>query len=275
MKIRVEPIFSYVFFFLFVFVSLAVLVSTFSETFSQLYLLLTQSGRIFDLFLYGFSFLGFAFCIVALILSSWNQKYQFYYKGSIISLCLIFAFILCFSLSGLRNNMDLLDLIFNDKGGGGFEKDPYAPLILGVVYLCFVFLPLLYLLLGIRVKRNSFGEFLIDLMPSINVVIYAMMGFALQGFFTKARGIYYLDLVLFLLAFVALLMLYRQHKYLFGFYQRVNLILLCMGVIFFAFSSKVIEEADFVGRYCFFAFAFVAWCGEWMLKFAGEENPPY
>lgn len=272
MKVRIELIFSYAFFFLFVFVSLAVLVSTFSETFSQLYLLLTQSGRIFDLFLYAFSLLGFAFCIAALILSSWNQKFQFYYKGSIICLSLAFAFVLCFNLSSLGNDVDLLDLIFNEREGGGFGKDPYAPLILGITYLCFIFLPLLYLLLGMRVKRNSFGDFLLDLMPSINVIIYAMMGFALQGFYAKAKGVYYLDLIFFVLALIALLVLYKRQQRLFGFYEKVNLILLCLGVFFFALSSKVIEEADFVGRYCFFAFAFVAWCGEWMLKFARDND---
>lgn len=273
MKIRVELVFSYVFFFLFVFVSLSVLVSTFSDTFSQLYLLLTQKGRIFDVFLYGFFLLGFAFCVTALILSSWNQQYRFYYKGSIIALALVFAFVLCFGLSGIENHTDLLKLIFNDRGGGGFGKDPYASLILGATYLCFVLLPLLYLLLGMSMKRSSFGEFLLDLMPSVNIVIYAMMGFALQGFYGKEKGIYYLDLVFFFLALIALLMLYKYQKPLFGFYEKVNLVLLCLGVIFFILSSRVIEEADFVGRYCFFAFAFVAWCGEWMFKFAREKKP--
>ena len=114
MKFKIEIAFSYLFFFLFVFVSLSLLVSTFWDSFSQLYALLTQSGRIFDFFLYSFIFVGFIFCIIALILSSWNQKFHFYYKSTIISLALSFAFILCFSLSGSQNNADLLDLVFAD-----------------------------------------------------------------------------------------------------------------------------------------------------------------
>ena len=66
MKFKIKIAFSYLFFFLFVFVSLSLLVSTFWDSFSQLYALLTQSGRIFDFFLYGFIFVGFIFCIIAL-----------------------------------------------------------------------------------------------------------------------------------------------------------------------------------------------------------------
>lgn len=272
MRPRIELVFSYAFFFLFVFVSLALLVSTFSETFSQLYVLLTQSGRIFDLFLYGFILVGFGFCVSALILSSWNQQYDFYYKSTIIVLALGFIFLFCFSLFTSSPEVDLLNLIFSDGAHGGFQRDPYAIVVLGGMYLCFVALPLLYLLLGLRVRKNSFGEFLLDLMPSVNVIIYALMGLALQGFFHKSRGIYYMDLFSFLLGFFALLLLFKRKKKMFGFYERVNLFLLCVGIVFFILSSKVIEEADFVGRYCFFAFAFVAWCGEWMFRFANSQS---
>ncbi|WP_300642599.1 hypothetical protein [uncultured Helicobacter sp.] len=268
MKFKIEIAFSYLFFFLFVFVSLSLLVSTFWDSFSQLYALLTQSGRIFDFFLYGFIFVGFIFCIIALILSSWNQKFHFYYKSTIISLALSFAFILCFSLSGSQNNADLLDLVFADGSGCGFQKDPHAIMILTGMYLFFVFLPLSYLLLGMKIKNGALGDFLLDLMPSVNVMIYTLMGFALQGYFCKARGIYYLDLIFFVIGLIALLVLYKKKKSLFRFYEKTNMIFLLVGIVFFALSSKTLQEADFVGRYCFFAFAFVAWCGEWMLRFA-------
>lgn len=272
MKIKIENIFSYIFFFLFVFVSLALLVSTFSTTFSQLYILLTQKGRIFDLFLYIFLLAGFGFCISALILSSWNQHYNLYYKGCITVFSLGFIFVFCFLLLRTSPDEDLLNLIFNDGNYGGFEREPYAIIIFVVMYLCFVFLPLLYLILGGRMKRNSLREFFLNLMPSINVIIYTLMGFALQGYFHKARGVYYLDLFFFLVAFFALLFLFQQEKKMFGFYERVNFALLCLGIVFFALSSRIIEEANFVGRYCFFTFAFVAWCGEWMLRFAKNRD---
>lgn len=270
MKLKVDVIFCYIFFFLFVFVSLAVLVSNFSSTFSQLYSLLCQDGRIFDIFLYAFYMLGFSLSLYALILSSWNRKDDMRYKSTILLLALFFMFALTLSLLYSNHQVDLFDLVFKGDEVGGFEKNPYSVIILGIMYCAFVLFPLCYWLLGVRFRANALGKYLEGIKPSINVVIFTLMGFALQSYYHKAKSIYYLDLAFFLVGFILLLVVYRRYKKLFGFYEIVNLFLLCVGIVFFAFSSKVIENVDFVGRYCFFACAFVAWCAEWMLGYARE-----
>ena len=98
------------------------------------------------------------------------------------------------------------------------------------------------------------------------------MGFALQGYYHKSKTIYYLDLACFVVGFLALLWVFYRYRKLFGFYEMTNLFLLCLGIVFFSFSSEVIESVDFAGRYCFFACAFVAWCAEWMIGFAKSEE---
>ncbi|RDU71454.1 hypothetical protein [Helicobacter brantae] len=272
MKARVDIVFCYVFFFLFVFTSLAILVSNLSSTFSQLYSLLTQDGRIFDIFLYFFYFSGFAISLFSLILSSWNHKDEARYKGVMLILALLFMFALTLGLLYSTHQVALLDLVFSEGAKGGFEKNPYAIFILGFFYCAFVVFPLSYWLLGLRFRANALGKFLEYIKPSINVVIYTLMGFALQGYYHKAKPIYYLDLACFLVGFLALLWVFYRYRKLFGFYEMVNLFLLCLAIVFFAFSSRVIESVDFAGRYCFFACAFVAWCAEWMIGYAGESK---
>lgn len=271
MKLRVNIVFCYVFFFLFVFSSLAILVSTFSSTFSQLYSLLTQDGRIFDIFLYVFYIVGFCICLYALILSNWNHKDDMRYKITMLFLALFFVFALTLSLL-YSNHQALLDLVFQGDVRGGFEKNANAVFVLGFFYVAFVLFPLGYWLLGIRFRANALGKFLESIRPSINIVIFTLMGFALQGYYHKAKPIYYLDLGVFLSGFLILLIVYWRYKKLFGFYEMINLFLLCLGIVFFAFSSKTIESVDFVGRYCFFACAFVAWCAEWMLEYSGGKE---
>lgn len=268
MKSKIDIVFCYVFFFLFVFSSLAILVSNFSSTFSQLYSLLTQDGRIFDIFLYVFYTLGFCLTLFALILSSWNHKDDMRYKSAMLFLAPLFVFALTLGVLYSKHQIALLDLVFLGGEIGGFEKNPYAVFVLGFFYCFFVIFPLGYWLLGVRFRVNALGEFLESIKPSINVVIFTLMGFALQGFYHKVNPIYYLDLMFFLIGFFALLEVYRRYKKLFGFYEMVNLFLLCLGIVFFASSSRVIEGVDFVGRYCFFACAFVAWCAEWMIGYA-------
>lgn len=272
MKLKIEIIFCYVFFFLFVFVSLAVMVSNLSSTFSQLYSLLTQDGRIFDIFLYMFYAMGFCLSLYALILSSWNHKDDMRYKSAMLLLALLFMFALTLSLLYSNHQMALFDLVFKEDEVGGFVKNPYVVFILGFMYCAFVLFPLGYWLLGVRFRANALGRFLEGIKPSINVVIFALMGFALQGFYHKVKTIYYLDLACFLMGFMLLMVVYLRYKKLFGFYEMMNLFLLCLGSVFFAFSSEVIESVDFAGRYCFFACAFVAWCAEWMLGYATSES---
>lgn len=268
MKSKIDIVFCYVFFFLFIFSSFAILVSNFSSTFSQLYSLLAQDGGIFDIFLYIFYVLGFCSTLFALILSSWNHKDDMRYKSIMLFLAPLFVFALTLGILYSKHQIALLDLVFLGGEIGGFEKNPYAVFIFVFFYCFFVALPLGSWLFGLRFG----GEFLESMKPSINVIIFALMGFALQGFYHKANPIYYLDLMFFLIGFFALLEVYRRYKKLFGFYEMVNLFLLCLGVVFFASSSSVIESVDFVGRYCFFACAFVAWCAEWMIGYARKDR---
>lgn len=271
---QIKQIFPYLFFSLFVFVVLALLISNLSSTFSQLFSILSESGGVFNVFLYCLYLLGFLICLYALILSSWNQQGDLRVKGLIFFMAIAFVFLFVFELQSHRQPFSVLEMV--GDLGRSFEELFRLGEFLGflIFYVAFVLLPLIVLGFGvILAPRNYFATLGNRLRPSINVMIYAMMGYALQSYFHKSYWFFYLDLLGFVVGALLLCWAYRKRRKDFGFYEVSNLIFLCIGVIVFAFSSKIITNEDFMARYVFFALAFVAWCAEWMIEFSKSDAP--
>lgn len=276
---EVKSIFAYLFFSLFVFVSLALLISNFSSTFSQLFSVLSESGGVFNIFLYCLYLYGFLLCLYALILSSWNQKGDSKIKSIIFIFAIGFIFLFVFELQNHHQPFSILEMM--SELSGEFEELFRLGefLIFAFFYLAFVFCPLLTL--GLRMSSLSKNPFLIffnqlvladQLKPSINIIIYTMMGYALQSYFHKSYWFFYIDLLGLVIGVLLLAWVYHRQRQSFGFYEVSNLIFLCVGIVIFAFSSKIITNEDFMARYVFFTLAFVAWCSEWMMNFAKKNS---
>lgn len=271
---KTNSFFAYLFFSLFVFVALSLLISSFSSTFSQLFSILSENGGVFHIFLCCLNLLGFLLCLYALILSSWNQSGDLRIKAIIFVLAIVFMFLFVFELQNPHQPFSILEMV--SEFNRGFEElfRLREFLFFIIFYIVFVFLPLVVLGFGITFSYTSSYDWMKlanDLRPSINVVIYAMMGFALQSYFHKSYWFFYLDLLGFVVGGFLLGWVYYKRRRDFGFYEMSNLTFLCIGVVIFAFSSKVITGQDFMARYVFFALAFVAWCAEWMIKFSKSE----
>lgn len=278
-----KPIFAYVFFSLFVFVAFSLLVSNFSSTFSQLFSIFSKNGGVFQIFIYCLDLFGFLLCLCTLILSSWNHKSNSKIKSLVFILAIVFIFLFVFELQNPHQSFSSLEILGESKSGFEelFRLGEF--LFFSAFYAAFVFFPLVVfafkkpsfkkpsLLDRYFVSKKTWAQLAYALMPSINVVIYAMMGFALQSYFHKSYGFFYLDLLGFLIACLLLWRAYTRCKNEFGFYEISHLIFLCAGIVIFAFSSKIITNQDFMARYVFLTFAFVSWCAEWMLKFLKGE----
>lgn len=265
------PFFAYLFFCLFVLNLMALTVSLFSSTFSQLFSLLSQDGRIFDVFLYFSYFLGFVICFYSLLKATWNQDENFWIILMILGISLIFVFLFVFGLFGHQERVSLLDLIVNQKQAFDL-KDVFFQhfnefVIFGFFYLGFVFAPLFCWIWKISPnERHPVGLFLKRLRPSLNIVIYVLVGCSLQSYFHKGHWIFYLDLIALIIALVMLVLVLREKKHRLDFFEICNLCFLVVGIVVFALSSKLVHEASFNARYDFFVFAFVAWCAEWMIE---------
>lgn len=196
-----RPIFAYLFFSLFVFVALSLLISNFSSTFSQLFSLLSENGGIFHIFVYCLDLLGFLLCLYALIFSSWNQNNNLRIKGIIFVLAIAFMFLFVFELQNHHRPFSILEMMseLNRNFEELFRLGEF--LFFLAFYAIFVFFPLVVLGFGVTLssKDNSSSKYWVklanDLRPSINVVIYAMMGYALQSYFHKSYWFFYLDLL--------------------------------------------------------------------------------
>lgn len=272
MSNQIRLFFAYLFFSLFVFVSLSLLVSQFSSTFSQLFLILSGKGRIFDIVLHLLLLLGVGMCLFSLILSSWNQKENLKLKILVLCFCLLFVFLFVFSLFSPKDEFTLIDLIVPKKQDLVFWEIFLGHfsdfLVFGFFYFFFIFAPLAFDLFNFSPNpHHPWGKILLHFKPSINIVIYALTGSALQSFFHKSYWFFYLDLCAFIVGFIALCLFYRKSKKNLDFYELCNFYFLCFAILIFAFCSKFIEEKVFIARYDFLLLAFVAWCGEWMINF--------
>ncbi|MCE3047630.1 hypothetical protein [Helicobacter kayseriensis] len=268
----VAPFFAYLFFCFFVLVVLSLIVSQFSVTFSQLFLLFSQDGRIFDLFLHFLYCLGFLICLYALINGDSRDQRESCEMWIILGLCLLFVYLFVFSLFEKQESHSLLELVLIQEHLRSFEEVFWDHLgemmVCGFFYIFFLLIPLGCVLL--RYFPNSLhplGRVLQRLSPSLNVMIYILMGCALQSYFHKEHWIFYLDLIALGSILVLLGLVLKERRCNLGFFEVCNLVFLGLGICVFTLSSSLIHDANFNARYAFFMLGFVAWCAEWMISF--------
>lgn len=258
-------------------VILSLIVSRFSVTFSQLFLLFSQEGRIFDLFLHLLYCLGFLICLYALIWEDSNDQKESWEIWMTLGLCLLFMYLFVFSLFGDQESRSLLDLVLAQEQSESFEKvfwNHFGEMIIcGIFYIFFLFAPLGCAVLKLSPNNSHpFGKILQRLRPSLNVVIYILMGCALQSYFHKGHWIFYLDLIALGGALALLVLALRQGQYNLGFFEICNLAFLSVGICVFALSSSLIHDANFNARYSFFMLGFIAWCAEWMVSSSDQKR---
>lgn len=198
-------------------------------------------------------------------------------RGLVILVLIGFVFLFVLNLSTMEEANPLQELVLLSQ-----ERQTLAELLLeywidvlvwGVMYVGFVLLPLMSLVFDSYFVASVFWRRVFEYFrPSLNVVIYALMGFAMQSYFYKNYWVEYVDLLCFVVGFVLLWVLYAKKRRLFGFYERINLSLLCVGVVVFVLTSKLFVGGILLPRTCFYVCAVVAWCMEWGYAYAQKRK---
>ncbi|ANV97857.1 hypothetical protein BBW65_03135 [Helicobacter enhydrae] len=256
-------IFCYVFFALLTFTMLSILVSLLSTTFSQLFLIFTQNGGIFNTFVLVFYFLGFTISLYSLITSA-SKQHNLTFQILVLICCIGFVFAFVFTSWQPRQHLQPSDFIMQNTQtithGVGYL------LLLIFCTIAFVVLPLLSLHFHLIPNlQNRIGFFLAYARPSINTSIYFVMGIATQGYFT-AYHLHYVDIFALVVSMSLLSWTFWKYPTYFGIYERLNGILLILSVILIACASKLFSHDVSNVRYSFFACGLISWCCEWMLK---------
>ncbi|PAF48554.1 hypothetical protein BKH46_01220 [Helicobacter sp. 12S02634-8] len=268
-----KVIFSSVFFLLFVFSVLTLLVSQFSNTFSQLFLILTDEGRVYDGLISFFCFCGVLLALGYVVGASYARQDVLVHRLIAMGVCIVLIFVLILRLTmletldspllGLGHQENLMDLSFWDLVRVNFS----SIVISGFFYIFFLFVPLGLWGFGYQLDtKHKLGKYLDMFCPSINVCIIALFASGLQAYYDKGNAWLYLDFFLFCLAFVLLIRVFLLHKEFFGFYEYANMLFLILGVLVCLFCSNILAQAQdyYHMRLAFYVLAFLGWCGEWM-----------
>lgn len=269
---RVMVTFSLAFFALFVFTNLTLFTSQFSQSFSYLFLIFIREDQFFDhisLFLF---ICGFLLSSSFVILSSWNQCGNTLQRIFMLVLSVVFIYLVILELTYVPKE-DIMDMFAIE--GSIYHRDfwellwDYLPhiVIIACAYIFFVYIPLLFLLFGIRPNQdNNIGKMLYDLRPSINIIIVVLFALALQPYYFRDNFYAYIDIFALLVGLILLILVMSKHKELFGFYEYMNFALLILGMIICGICTSVLAMSDnyYNARYAFLVFAFVGWCVEWM-----------
>lgn len=274
---------AYLFFFLLVFTLLSIGVSEFSKTFAQLFYFLCKDSMIYGILVHSLyaliALLGIFYILFSyyfphpdLIAKTPNFQNTHLLKVLVASgVSVIFFFIWIFSISGGQQDViqpqQVFDIAFLDFWE--LLKNKLGPIFtIAFFTLFFLYLPLLFWIFSLRFDlTRPLHRLAYPFFPSINVCILTLVASAIQPYYDKLNFYLYIDLFVFLVALVLLLWVFIKKRYLFQFYEFMNLLLLVFMIYFVMLSSDVLANANsFHVRHGFYLFAFFVWCCEWMFE---------
>ncbi|TLD96944.1 hypothetical protein LS71_004965 [Helicobacter jaachi] len=270
---RITVIFSLLFFSLFVFTNLTLFTSQFSNSFSHLFLIFIRENQFFDNLSVLFFFCGFLLSSAFVIISSWHKTSNTLQRIIMLTLSIIFIYLVILKTTHIPETEDIMDLFAIE--GSIYHRDFFELItdylgrivfILGV-YAFFVYIPLLFLIFGLRPNQdNQIGEMLYNMRPSMNIIIVVLFALCIQPYYYRDNLYAYLDIIALFGGVGLLIYVMFKHKELFGFYEYMNFALLILGIIICIICTSVLSISDnyFNARYAFLVFAFVGWCAEWM-----------
>ena len=270
---RIRIAFSLVFFALFVFTNLTLFTSQFSQSFSHLFLIFIRENELYDKLSVFLFFCGFMFCVGFVIVSSWRNSANSIQKMLMLGLSIVFIYCVILNSMSAPQSEDIMDMFAIERSiyhRGFFELlVDYLPRIVLVVcmYAFFVYVPLLFVILGLRPDRHStIGNMLYNMRPSMNIIIVVLFGLSLQPYYYRDNLYAYLDILALVGGLILLIWVIIKHKELFSFYEYMNFALLILGIIICFICTSVLSISDnyFNARYAFLVFAFIGWCVEWM-----------
>lgn len=265
-------VYSYLFFALFIFNALALLSSEFMPIFTQIFTLLTEDGRVYDIF----SCILLCIALVTLLsmpLRIYKQRNILGKTTPFIVTCMTFVLlcVLCFLFYQLWNKIftkQSLDILFNDDIKTLTWQSYYTSLEFVISLSCWIFLiilPLVYKAVSLTINiQHRIGKSMLILEPSITTVLIIMSANAYHPYFSDLPS-RYIHFACFVLANTLLIYVLLRNQKAFGFYEYINVILLAISIFYVVLcSGSMLRGTFFNAQLTLYILGICSWCSEWL-----------
>lgn len=271
-----STIISCLFFALFSWIAILLLSSKLFDTFSYIFFVFIRDHGLFAFLTNCILLCGAIIALCFLIVASWYQKLNAWLYAFALTMCVSCVYIVVFCASDEAVPQEITDVLLIESSidhRSVMESmwDYKLRILLSIiVYVCFIFIPLVFALLRIVPNTKTYVGWLLEIAkPSFNTIVIALFACAFQPFYLKANVYDYIDLVLLVAGIVLLCVVLAREHCVFNFYGYSNLAMLLVGVVLVALCSNILASSDqyFSVRYMLYAFVFVVWSVECMYAY--------
>lgn len=267
---------SYIFFAILSFNTLALLSSEFSHTFSQVFLLLAQDGKTYDILCLILLSIALLFGLINPI-RIYTRKEVFGKTVPFIIMlvailtisCLLIIFYHIYNKISFNHGLVNESILESKKITSFTQWQEYYMSIEFIValicWVCLIILPLCYKMLSSHIDiKNRIGKSLRILEPSITTISIGITASAFHPYFSDTASRYTNMLFFYTGTFLLLYVLLRTTM-TYRFYEYANILLLSISILLFLLCGRVILMADFYNvQFSFYVLAILSWCGEWV-----------
>lgn len=269
---------SYLFFALLVFNALALLSAEFLHTFSQVFMLLSHNGRVYNLF-------SLLFIIISIVLVALTPFA--FYKGknieskqvfgktapfvvsvfAILTLALLLFLFYCAWQGYFFKPLIQEDIAIESVGWAYYRSINFFIALFCSLFLCI--LPLIYNIFSLKKNlhmnmQNRYARALIILEPKLSTIIITIAANSCHPFFANVPS-KWASFFFLLLSIVLLLYLLSQNPSAFGFYDFANIIFLAFMIMCVILCSESLLRSNFLNaQNTMYMLAILSWCSEWM-----------
>lgn len=264
---------SYLFFSLMIFNVLALTTSEFLPIFSQVFTLLTQNGKIYDIFS--------LIILISAILMLCINPIRIYRRKDVFGkttsfMIFIFSCVILVVLIALLYWLWHKIFTYNTHNTIAMREQVqvvtwqsyYVSVefyISLTCWICLVVLPLLYKVLSLNLNiKHRIGRTLLILQPRLTTILIVMNANALHPYFSNLPSRYAHIIFFFIGAILLIYLLFYQSK-LFHFYEYMNTILFSCMILCLVLCSESMLRSDFMNaQITLYMLGILSWCGEWV-----------
>lgn len=265
-------VYSYLFFAFFVFNALALLSSEFMPIFTQVFTLLTQDGRVYDIFSCILLCVAIAtLCIMPIKIYKYRSVLG--KTAPFIVTCITFVLLCClcalfYQLWGKIFAKHSVDILFNEDVEILTWESYYTSLEFMISLVCWIFLiilPLAYKAVSLTINiQHRIGKSMLILEPSITTVLIIMSANAYHPYFSDLPS-RYIHFACFLVSNILLIYVLLRNQKVFGFYEYANVILLALNIFYVVLcSGSMLRGTFFNAQLTFYVLGICSWCSEWL-----------
>lgn len=240
--------------------------------FTQLFTLLAEDGRVYDIFS----------CILlcVAIMTLFSMPIRIYKQHAILGktapfiitcTALVLLCVLCalfYQIVGKVFAKHSLELFFSDEMPTPTWQSYCTSLEFAISFACWIFLiilPLAYKAVSLTINiGHRVGKSMLILEPSITTVLITMSANAYHPYFSSLPSVY-LNFTCFIIANILLFYVLLRNQKIFGFYDYINIVLLAVSIFYFVLcSASMLRGTFFNAQLTLYILGICSWCSEWL-----------